>query len=75
VPDKKQRPRPSTAGAKDDEEQRRIARDQAREVRDLARRDDWRESIEAMELSEREARALRVAVIRARWWGGGTRRP
>lgn len=39
-------------------------------VRELARREDWRERVAALNLSEREARALRVAVVRQRCFGG-----
>jgi hypothetical protein len=37
---------------------------------ELADRDDWRAVVDALHLSEREAHALRVAVLRCRWWGG-----
>jgi len=40
-------------------------------VAELAHRSDWRQAIEALGLPEREARALRVAVVRRRAFGGG----
>jgi hypothetical protein len=38
-------------------------------VRDLARRDDWRQALAALDLPEAEARDLAVLIVRVRVWG------
>jgi len=44
-------------------------------VRELALRSDWRAAVAALGLPERQARELRVEIVRRRAFGAGRRRP
>jgi hypothetical protein len=70
------RPAADDRGGRADERGVRIPRGGAstgppqERISELAARDDWRAAVKALGLPEREARAMRVAVLAARIFGG-----